>query len=379
MVDGHLSQERPDLTPTRRRQEVQPGVRLAGGQCRVERRECQPGGPAHPGAGRQDSAGEPGREQRSQLGPHRGRVAGQASREDDRRALGRVPDQREGREQSSRGALDDGVRLRVTGPVGGSDQRGERRELDTWPRVHHLDHPGVLTVESRPLSVQLAQDALDQRARRCPGVQGPQGGADGLASQPEPRAVVAEQPTVTVRGPGQPVVGERPRRGAGACDQHGAVGRRCAAREGHLEVGDVAGVAGQAGVGPHPVEVRGHCRSSQRRAPRDADHRCLHPRGVETGQCGAQGVAERRCSTGRIGRRVAAAGDAAAVLATVRSHHDDARRRAAEVAAEGQELREHNDSVSNGCRLVSHRSAPADVHQTDPRRASRGPVTGGHG
>jgi hypothetical protein len=236
----------------------------------------------------------------------------------------------------------------------------------------------VLTVAARPVSVQLAQDALDQRPRRCPRVQGLQGGADGLAPQPEPRAVVTEQPTVAVGGPRQPPVDQRSGRGAGAGDQHRAVSLRCAAGEGDLEVGDVTGIAGESGLGPHPVEVRGHYRSSQRRTSGDTDHRCLHLGAIDTGQCGAQGVTERRCSAGRIGRRVTAAGDAAAVLATVRSHDNDACRRAAEIAAESQEIREHNDSVPIGCRLVSHRFASASVRQNVPGRATRGPLTGGH-
>ena len=271
----------------------------------------------------------------------------------------------ESRLQSRRGALDDRLRLRVTGPVGSSDQRGERRELDTGARVHRLDHPVVLAVAARPVSVQLAEDASRPGHRGFLPRRGPQGGPDGLAPQPEPRAVVTEQPTVAVRGPRQPMVGERPRRSAGACDQHGAVGRRCAAREGDLEVGDVAGVAGQSGLGPHPVEVRGHCRCSQRRASRDADNRCLHPGAVNTGQRGAQGVAERRCSAGRIGRRVAAAGGAAAVLATVRSHDDDARRRAAEIAAESQEIRDAQRLRFNG---ISVSVAPVRLGRRPPER-----------
>jgi hypothetical protein len=66
------------------------------------------------------------------------------------------------------------------------------------------------------------------------------------------------------------------------------------------------------------------------------------------------------------------------VLATVRSHHNDARRRAAEVAAEGQEIREHDYSDLRGYPLVSHRFSPADVRPQVARGASRGQLTGGH-
>ena len=119
--------------------------------------------------------------------------------------------------QGRRGAFDDGLRLRVAGPVGGGDQRGQCRQLDTGARVHRLDHPVAPPLRRSPgrravrsptvrSGVQLAQHGVDQSTRGSSRIESPQGGADGLAPQPEPRAVVTEQPAVAVRGPGQPVV-----------------------------------------------------------------------------------------------------------------------------------------------------------------------------
>ena len=67
-------------------------------------------------------------------------------------------------------AMDEG--LRVTGPVGSSDQRREGRELDTRTRVHHLDDPGVLTVRSRPVSGPPGRSPGPLPARPC-GRRGP--------------------------------------------------------------------------------------------------------------------------------------------------------------------------------------------------------------
>ena len=204
VVDGHLSQERPDLTSSG----SQPGVRLrvasAGSSAARPARRPRP-----PVAGRQDSAGEPGREQGSQLAP-----TGDASPARlPARTIGVLS---AGSRISPRVAsraprrVDDGLRLRVTGTVGGGDQRGERRELDTGTRVHHLDHlgragrgPGWSASSRAGAPRPAARGSAASRVRKV---------ADRLAPQPEPRAVVSEQPPVTVRGPRQPVVDQRSRR-----------------------------------------------------------------------------------------------------------------------------------------------------------------------
>ena len=184
--------------------------------------------------------------------------------------------------------FDDQPCLRVAVPVGGADQRGQRRQLNAGTRVHRLDHPVAPPVNlapsrrrpdlvTGPVRVQLAEHGADQATRRLPRVERVQGGTDGLAPQPEPRAVVAEEPAVAVGRPGQPVADHRAGRRAGAGDQHRAVGVGCPGRERDLEVGRVPGVAGQARVRPDLPEPRGHRRCPQRRSPGDADHRRLHP------------------------------------------------------------------------------------------------------
>jgi hypothetical protein len=130
-------------------------------------RASQAAPPTSERAGRTGPANRTGSSARRVV-PTRGRLAGQAPGEDDRRGLVPVPDPAQGGEQRGRGPLDDRPRLRVAVPVGGGDQRGERRQLHPRTRVHRLDHPVEPPVEpapslrrrdlvDRPVRVQLAQ------------------------------------------------------------------------------------------------------------------------------------------------------------------------------------------------------------------------------
>ena len=163
---------------------------------------------------------------------------------------------------------------------------------------------------------------------------------------------------MAVRGPRQPVVVQRACRRTGAGDEHRAVGLRRAARKGHLEVGNVAGVAGQARPRPTPVS---NCAATA--GVRSAEPPATPITDAFTRAASTPASAARRASPNAA---AAPAGSvvglpppvtAPALLPPVGAHHEDARRRAAEVAAEGQDLRMHKSPDSGGYPLVSHRFA----------------------